>query len=112
MYLILDSLGLAVFVCFILVVAITIACCRSKKSSRRLGAKRPFDYDGYAEFDEQAGLEPDTVKAYNIDGGMAILTWDHCNFVSSLSFLLDFFGFPLQISYFELLWQVLHSLPN
>lgn len=62
-------IGLAVFVCFVLVVAITIACCRSKKSSRRLGAKRPFDYDGYAEFDEQAGLEPDTVKAYNIDGG-------------------------------------------
>ena len=55
----------------IFVVIIVVVCNRANSQHKLLytSSKLPnYEYE-YADLDEQYGLEPDTVKAYNIDGG-------------------------------------------
>ena len=54
------------------IVVIVMVCNRASRQNRsHYAASKLPPYDGYdyADLDEQYGLEPDTVKAYNIDGG-------------------------------------------
>ena len=54
------------------IIVIVMVCNRANKQHRaQYTASKLPPYEGYeyADLDEQYGLEPDTVKAYNIDGG-------------------------------------------
>ena len=59
-------------VSLVFIVIIVVVCNRANNQHKLMyaPAKLPaYEYE-YADLDEQYGLEPDTVKAYNIDGGL------------------------------------------
>jgi len=64
-------IGAVVLISLIFIVIIVVICNRANNQHKLNYAptKLPaYEYE-YADLDEQYGLEPDTVKAYNIDGG-------------------------------------------